>query len=74
MTKVNQISREQFEVNKELKTIYGSYENYLAAQLKTQSIHTFAQTNPNKYTYNLQKHFLICVWRLMTNITPNQKL
>ena len=46
MTKVNQISREQFEVNKELKTIYGSYENYLAAQLKTQSIHTFAQTNP----------------------------
>ena len=57
MTKVNQISREQFEVNKELKTIYGSYENYLAAQLKTQSIHTFAQTNPNKYTYNPAEAF-----------------
>lgn len=57
MTKVNQISREQFEVNKELKTIYGSYENYLAAQLKTQSIHTFAHTNPNKYTYNPAEAF-----------------
>lgn len=56
MTKVNQVSREQFEVNKELKNTYGSYENYLAAQLKTQSIHTFAHNNP-KYTSNPAEAF-----------------
>lgn len=49
MSKVNQISKEQFEVNKELKSMYGSYENYLAAQmkqLKLESIHTFAKNKP----------------------------
>lgn len=48
MTKVGYVSKEQFDVNKELKTIYGSYENYQKAQLlqlKKESVMTYAKNN-----------------------------
>lgn len=44
--KISYITKEQFEQNKELKAQYGSYEKFQLAQLKLQSIHTFAQANP----------------------------
>lgn len=55
--RIGYISKEQFEQNKELKAQYGSYEKFQLAQLKKQSIHTFAQTNPNKFTYNPAEAF-----------------
>ncbi len=59
MTKISNISREQFEGNKELKATYGSYENYLTAQmkqLKQQSIHTLAKNQPS-YMSNPAENF-----------------
>ncbi len=56
MTKIGYISQEQFEKNPELKSQYGSYENFMAAQLKAQSTFTFAKNNPN-YTTNPAENF-----------------
>lgn len=43
MTKVGYVSKEQFEKTPELKSQYGSYENFMMAQLGTQSAFTFAK-------------------------------
>ena len=50
------ISKEQFDNSPELKAQFGSYEKYQLAQLKTQSIHTFAKNNRN-YAYNPAEAF-----------------
>ncbi len=56
MTKVGYVSKEQFEKTPELKSQYGSYENFMRAQLGTQSTFTFAKENPN-YTFNPAEAF-----------------
>lgn len=56
MTKIGYISKEQFEKSPELKAQYGSYEKFQLAQLKSQSVYTFAQNN-QKYTYNPAEAF-----------------
>ena len=53
---ISYVSKEQFEKSPELKAKYGSYEKFQLAQLKSQSIHTFAQNNP-KYSYNPSEAF-----------------
>lgn len=53
---ISYVSKEQFEKSPELKAKYGSYEKFQLAQLKFQSIHTFAQNNP-KYSYNPSEAF-----------------
>lgn len=57
MMKVGYVSKEQFEKTPELKAQYGSYENFMRAQLGTQSTFTFAKENPN-YTFNSAEAFL----------------
>lgn len=54
MTKIAYISKEQFEKSPELKAQYGSYEKFQLAQLKSQSVYTFAQNNQK---YNPAKSF-----------------
>ena len=56
MTKIGYISKEQFEKSPELKAQYGSYEKFQLAQLKSQSVYTFAQNN-QKSAYNPAKSF-----------------
>ncbi len=56
MTKVGYVSKEQFEKMPELKAQYGSYENFMSAQLGTQSAFTFAKNNP-KFTFNPAEAF-----------------
>ena len=55
MTKIGYISKEQFEKSPELKAQYGSYEKFQLAQLKSQSVYTFAQNK--KSAYNPAKSF-----------------
>ncbi len=53
---IGYVSKEQFDKSPELKAQYGSYEKFQLAQLKSQSIHTFAKENQN-YSYDPQKAF-----------------
>ena len=54
MTKIGYISKEQFEKSPELKAQYGSYEKFQLAQLKSQSVYTFAQNNPAKSFFDMR--------------------
>ncbi len=56
--KIGYVSKEQFEQNAELKAKYGSYEKFQLAQLKSESIHTFAKGgyvfNPAEAFFNMR--------------------
>ena len=52
--KIGYVSKEQFEQNAELKAKYGSYEKFQLAQLKSESIHTFAKGG---YVFNPAEAF-----------------
>ena len=54
MSKVEIVSQERFEINPKLKAMYGSYENYKAQQLKSQSLYTYAQDNPSESFYDMR--------------------
>ena len=77
MPKINQISKEQFEVNKELKAMYGSYENYMAAQmkqLKLESIHTFAKNQPAYMTTPAENFFNMRMEAYDKHLAQSEKL
>lgn len=50
------LTQAEFEKSPELKAQYGSYENFIATQLKTQSTFTFAKNNQN-YKFNPAETF-----------------